>query len=154
MGFVKEKITTDEDKARFNAFGFINPATRQPIEIIGNYGNWVIDRKRNFIMTALGGGAHEVPHFFVLILPEGRVYFEGFSRAKGEPHPDNRYLSINTEVWWDLIRIDIPNRLFIRRIEILDLIEKSLDAYHKVGEPNGVKAVHVQTTYIHKTEIQ
>ena len=145
MGFVKEKITTEEDKARFNAYGLIYPLSKKPVEIT-NRTEWVIDRERNIVMKPLGSGPHEVPDFFVLILPEGRVYFEGFSRAKGEPHPDNRYLSINTEVWWDLVCIDVPKTLQIRKTEILDLIEKSLGAYHRVGEPNGVKAVHVQFT--------
>ena len=146
MGFVKENITTDEDKARFNEFGFINPATRQPIEIIGNYGNWVIDRKRNFIMTALGGGAHEVPYFFVLILPEGRVCFEGFRKVTGDG-PGTQ------EIWWELIRVDIPALIQSRKLEILDLIKEALNAYHEVGVSKWVKAVHVQTTYIRKTEI-
>lgn len=143
MGFVKEKITTDEDKARFNAYGLIYPLSKKPVEIT-NRTEWVIDREHNIVMKPLGGGPHEVPDFFVLILPEGRVCFEGFSRAKGEPHPDNRYLSINTEVWWDLTRVDIPKTLQFKSIEILDLIEKSLNAYHRVGESKGVKAVHVQ----------
>ena len=153
MGFVKEKITTEQDKARFNAYKFVTPVSKKNYEI-SNSTEWVIDRERDIFMTYLGGGPHEVPDFFVLILPEGRGYFEGFSRAKGEPHPDNRYLSINTEVWWDLVCIDVPKTLQIRKTEILDLIEKSLGAYHRVGELNGVKAVYVRTTYIHKTESQ
>ena len=136
MGFVKEKITTEEDKARFNAYGLIYPLSKKPVEIT-NRTEWVIDRERNIVMKPLGSGPHEVPDFFVLILPEGRVYFEGFRKVTGDG-PGTQ------EIWWEFIRVDIPISIRLLKQEILDLIEEAMNAYHQVGVSRWVKAVHIQ----------
>ena len=136
MGFVKENITTEEDKARFNAFKFVTPVSKKNYEISKST-KWVIDRERDIFMTYLGGGPHEVPDFFVLILPEGRVYFEGFRKVTGDG-PGTQ------EIWWELIRVDIPSHIKSRELEIQELIKEVLTAYHEVGVSKWVKAVHVQ----------
>ncbi len=52
MAFVREKITTEEDKALFNSYHFIDPLDNEPVKL----GYWRIDRERNAFLVAIGGG--------------------------------------------------------------------------------------------------
>jgi len=53
MTFIREEITSEEDKAIFNSFNFKYPLKNTPI----NPNVWTIDRQRNVFLAGLGGGA-------------------------------------------------------------------------------------------------
>lgn len=91
MAFVREVINTEEDKKLHDDFNLITPHSpvgALPLRARIGLTRWVVDSENGIVMRPLGGGVHEEPTYYVLILPEGRVEFEAYRKGKKVNPPE------------------------------------------------------------------
>lgn len=147
MAFVREVISTEEDKKIYDSLELKSSASNpkaEPITAWLGLSRWVIDRQRKIIMCELGGGSFEKPVYFQLIFPEGRVEFAAYTSGKtvippaANLHNNKSYVAIFQVDW-----VAIPPQLQSRRKEILDMIKETLAVEKGVDRLDGVFAVEV-----------
>ena len=146
MAFVREVISTEEDKAKYDALNLILPIDhkKEPLKAWIGLSRWVLDKEEKIIMTCLGGGAHEHPEYFALILPEGRVEFEAYRKGKTvTPPAPNLHNNKSYVAIYQVDSIGIPPQLQHRKKEILGIIEQTLAVNKGVDRADGVLAVEV-----------
>ena len=83
MAFVNEEISSEEDKERFNSFGFISKYTRKLIEP----DMWTIDHERDIFLCSLDGVGNrraERPCFLVLVIKGVPVYITTYIEGHGD----------------------------------------------------------------------
>lgn len=146
MAFVREVISTEEGKAKFDALNLILPIgqEKEPLKAWVGLSRWVVDRDKKIIMIFLGGGHFEHPQYYVLILPEGRVEFEAYTKGKKVTPPEpNLHNNKSYVAMFEVDNIGIPPELQHRKKEILSMIEQTLAVNEGVDRPDGVLAVEI-----------
>lgn len=147
MAFVKEVISTEEDKNLYDSMKVVWSGARDKNHtLIARVGltTWVIDRERGIYMFGMGGGQAEVPLVGHIVMPEGRIEFEAFVGGRKTPvldtklHPNKSYISTI-----DVVSVAIEPHLRHTKAEILKIIKQSLAVEKGVDRPEGVLAVEV-----------
>ncbi len=147
MAFVREVISTEEDKQIYDGLGvsqYDAPSDKLTKSARLGLTPWVLDRGRNIFMCPLGGGACEMPNYYQLIFPEGKVWFEAYLNGKEIPEPKpNLHPNKSYMYFIDVISVAIEPQLRHRKTEVLQLIKETLAVEKGVDRPDGVLAVEV-----------
>ncbi len=140
MAFVREKITTEEDKALFNSFNFIEPMYKIPT----TPRKWIIDRERNAFLTSIGGV--EIPTCYAFVWNNNVILFSLFEKL-------NYLNSSKTEAeWsWNVLKFLAPKCLAEYEKEIIDMIK---EAFIISKQPLGSVQEKRSTKYIFKFKKQ
>lgn len=147
MAFVKEVISTEEDKNLYDSMKIVYSGARDLNQTwVARLGltTWVIDRERGIYFFGMAGGLTEVPLVGHIVMPEGRIEFEAFVGGRKTPdlyaksHPNKTYISTI-----DVVYIAIEPQLRHRKTEILQLIKEVFTVDKGVDRPDGVLAVEV-----------
>ncbi|NOT14952.1 MAG: hypothetical protein HOP21_05115 [Methylotenera sp.] len=147
MAFVREVITTEEDKNLYDSMKVVWSGARDKNHtLIARVGltTWVIDRERGIYMFGMGGGQAEVPLVGHIVMPLGRIEFQAFVGGRKTPvidaklHPNKSYISTI-----DVVSVAIEPPLGYRKAEILQLIKETLAIEKGVDRPDGVLTVEV-----------
>lgn len=136
MAFVNENITSEEDKALFNSFGFKNPITREILDPL----DWTIDRERDIIFIYMGGQGFEggeIPIFFGLVVRKKTILIETFYKTKGCQKDPN-----GLEIWWRITNIYIPKEISLERIKLIELLKEALIKWGLFGGRNSPLTTH------------
>ena len=133
MGFVNEDINTPERIREFDALKLISPVTGKPPE----RWRWTVDRERGCYLVSLGGGHHEIPYLFSLVVPGGVIRIEGERDAKGQP------AKRNVEVEWSITRLYIPRNLASRISELMSLVNEALTSSGSFFNNESVRSVQI-----------
>ena len=84
-----------------------------PVPLALEHTYWVVDRQQQIYFVAQGGGHHEIPELFALVLPrEGiTVQVEGWSKAHGP------FKKGGIEVLWDITSLEVAEPARVGRAE-------------------------------------
>jgi hypothetical protein len=134
MAFVNELISEEDkqkiDWTKFKAWPFSD--SHRPWK-------WTVDRERDVFLVMLCGRGREGEHPEVYALSwKGHfIRFEAESGGKG-------MFSTGVDMFWKIIKIDIPEKLKHRREEILEILKEAIDAHGSVYEREQIKSVHIE----------
>ncbi len=145
MAFVREVISTEEDKNLYDELNLIETEARDKARVARlGLTTWVLDRERRIFMSPVGGGYSEIPITYLIVLPEGRLEFATQRNIKVVA-PKQQHLNSNKSyaVIFQVEWVAIPPQLQTRRKELLDMIKETLAVDEGVDRPDGVLAVEV-----------
>ena len=132
MAFVSERIK-EEDKEYFNSIGFTQLAINEKVEPYW----WVIDRKREIIMTCRGGVFAEPTEGYQIYINKEFVNIEGVEWGEGD------YFKKNVIKHYIIQKVEIPHELIEKGVsvkEIKDLIYEMFMTARSFGhDPEKVK---------------
>ncbi len=133
MAFVREKITTEEDKKIFNSFEFKNPLYNELI----NPGYWRIDRGRNAFMIGLGGGAqNEIPECYAFVWNNNVTLFS-FHQEK------RRNNAGQMERIWNILDFWAPKCLAEQGNELIDMIKEAFSDTMMLSEEKRRESIFI-----------
>ena len=115
MGFVYE-VVPEEDREFFNSMGLKDCWGREG-KCLTKYTEWCADRERNAYLVAIGGGYHEMPHFYDLWWKDHVIRIEAECGGKGN-------YKVGVDIVWFVNRIPIPKDIWQYKDEIMKMIEE------------------------------
>lgn len=146
MSFVGERIVTEEDKKYVNAIAFRN-MTGQVLEPRW----WAIDREKNWILVARGGGSFEIPEGYALYMDGEILEIEGYARTQGSRFESNLVFR------WSINRIVATKAWINKKYDkdmFFDVLKEAFIAYSHCGLKKSQIlniTVDIQTTIQRKT---
>jgi hypothetical protein len=130
MPFVFERLNTPERQAEFRDLKVISPLTRKLADPELMSG-WVVDRERGWYFMCLGGGAAEMPYFFVLADKDGAV-LNAHGRVKHLKGPSAGTVDITWTI--ELLNVD----------ELTELLREALMVLAPARVPEKVTGVRIE----------
>lgn len=97
---------------------------------------WCADRERNVYLVGIGGGYHDMPHFYDL-------WWNGYTiRMEVVETGDGNY-NTKVNIIWNILRIPIPKGIWNKRDEIIDLITEAFSVYSGWCKPKFIGSITV-----------
>lgn len=142
MALVKEDVR-QEDWEFFNS---LNIQFEGKYKTANEYSEWVIDREREIIFTAVRLAGRDYGHTYILIWRKARVYI--YVESRSEYHTDENARKYH----WDIQRVMAPKSLEGKKDELVALIRdvavinydprsSSIFVIDNIAEPRFVEEV-------------
>ena len=134
MGFVFEKVP-EKDWEFFNSMELRDCWGTRKLSA-SQHLKWSTNREENAYLVGIGGGYDDMPQFYDLWWNGNIIRMEVVEVSSGK-------YSIGVDIVWNIVRIPIPERIWERRNEVLELIKEAFSVYSGWCKPLYLKSISV-----------
>ena len=135
MAFIYEVIP-ENDRELVLSMGFKDFTGYRPL-LISSRARWCADRERNAFLKGIGGGMRDIPLFFDLWW-NGEVVHIEVNDLGSEGNMNDGY-----DLNWNILKIIIPEFLWNKKDEILDMINEAFSINNAGIETKYVNSINV-----------
>ena len=138
MAFKNEENISEQDRAYFDKFHFVNPIGKEAIYL----SKWTIDRENNMFLIALGGQGSfriQIPMFYAFVIENQIIVMETYSRSK-----DSNFTEKGSDTWLSITKLSIPESIATPLRELVGYIKAAFIEECTRENTVGIQRLHFE----------